>query len=286
MKVDRYPESPAEPTACLTLDLEPSFDVGSTAVRHQVFDHLDDYIERFQRRDLPVSMFVVGRTVEAYPELVRRLDGALDVEFHLHSYSHDMSGEADIEAEIRRGVEAFESVLGRTPVGYRAPRYIATASDLEALSAAGFAFDSSVCPSYRPGVYDHLDKPTEPFYPAVSPDLLELPISVHPRLRVPIIQSFLKLLGRPYLRLLERSSLPNPLIYNSHLHDYYRTDAHDMLSPFKRLLFSRNMADSFELFEQFVDLLEDRNYRFRKLSDVAATLSETERSASVVSPRH
>jgi peptidoglycan/xylan/chitin deacetylase (PgdA/CDA1 family) len=281
MNVDRFPDTVAEPTTCITMDLEESFDVGSPTVERQVFDHLEDYIDRIQRWDIPVSMFVVGRTVEQYPEMIRRLDAALDVEFHLHSHTHDMSGEADIEGEICRGIDAFESVLGRRPVGYRAPRYLVTGPDLEALSAAGFEFDSSICPSYRPGVYDHLDKPREPFYPAVSPDLLELPISVHPQLRVPITQSFMRLLGTPFLKLLEYSTLPDLLIYNSHLHDYYRTDAHDMLPTVKKALFSRNMADSVDLFERFLTILEDHDYRFRTVSDVAATLSDTARSPSV-----
>lgn len=283
MDVDRYPGPPSEQTACLTMDLERSFDVGSAAVEGQVFDRLDDYIDRLQYRDVPVSMFVVGRTVEERPEMIRRLDSALDVEFHLHSYSHDMSGETDTAWEIEQGLDAFESVIGREPTGYRAPRYIATAEDLEALSDADFAFDSSVCPSYRPGVYNHLDKPTKPFYPAVSPDLLEIPISVHPQLRVPVTQSWLRLFGSPYLRLLEHTSLPNLVVYNSHLHDYYRTQAHDMLSPVKKRLFCRNLEDSLALFDRFLDMLEERCYRFRTLGDVASMLSEPVASSSTAS---
>lgn len=283
MNVDRYADPVETPTACLTLDLEYSFDEGSEAVRYRVFDHLDDYIARFKRRGLPVSIFVVGQTLEDRPEAIRRLDDELDAEFHLHSYSHDMDGAADIEWEIRRGIEAFESILGRRPAGYRAPRCIVTRAELEALSTAGFDFDSSVCPSYRPGVYNHLDAPSEPYYPAACPDLLEMPISVQPQLRVPLSQSYIRLFGEPLMQLLERGSLPDLLVYNSHLHDYYRTDAHDMLSPLRKVMFTRNLDDSTVLFERFLDAVEARGYRFRRLSEVAEEISDPTPIRSVAS---
>lgn len=264
-------------TACVTLDLEDNWKFESDDLRYLVFDHLDEYVELIRSLDLPLTVFVVGEVLEDRPGVVRRLDAELDVEFHLHSYSHDMDGAVDIGREISDGIRAFRSVLGREPRGYRAPRFIVDGSDLAALSEAGFAFDSSVCPSYRPGVYNNLDAPTEPYYPASAPDLLELPVSVHPRLRVPFTQSYLRLLRRPYLALLRRTDLPDPLIFDSHLHDYFHTAAHDELEGMRRFLFTHNLDDSIDLFARFVALLRERGYRFEKLGDVAAGVERRER---------
>ena len=259
-------------TACVTLDLEDNWKFESADLRYLVFDHVDEYAELIRSLDLPLTVFVVGEVLEDRPDVVRRLDAELDVEFHLHSYSHDMDGAVDTEREIRDGVRAFRSVLGRDPRGYRAPRFIVDGGDLAALSEAGFEFDSSVCPSYRPGVYNNLDAPTEPYYPEAAPDLLELPISVHPRLRIPFEQSYLRLLRGPYLALLRRSDLPDPLIFNSHLHDYFHTAAHDELEGARRFLFTHNLDSSIDVFARFVALLRERGYRFEKLGDVAATI--------------
>lgn len=261
--------SAAPKTACVTLDLEDNWDFEAERLRYLVFDHLDEYIEMIRSLDLPVTVFVVGQVLEERPEVVRRLDAELDATFHLHSYSHDMSGETDIEVEIRDGVAAFESVLGRRPRGYRAPRFIVDEGDFRALEEAGFEFDSSVCPSYRPGMYNNLGAPTEPYFPAEAPDLLELPVSVHPLLRIPFSQSYLRLLGDPYLRLLSRSPLPEPLVINSHLHDFFHTDAHDHLGGFRRFLFTHHLDDSVRIFMEFVELVRERGVRFRTLDEVA-----------------
>lgn len=274
---------PHRRTACITLDLENNWTFDSESLQYRVFDYIDEYIELISSLDIPLTVFVVGEVLEDRPDVVDRLDEALDVEFHLHSYRHDMSGEAPIEAEIRDGVAAFEETLGRRPAGYRAPRFIVDDGDLRALSEAGFAFDSSICPSYRPGVYNNLDRPTEPFVPSEAPELLELPVSVHPRLKIPFEQSYLRLLRAPYLSVLDRSRLPRLLVFNSHLHDYFHTEAHDRLSGLRRLLFTNNIDRSMAIFEQFVTALRDRGYQFRKLGDVAAQLDQSAPATAAVS---
>lgn len=256
-------------TACITLDLENNWDFEDETLQYLVFDHLDEYVERMQSLDLPVTVFVVGEVLEDRPAAVRRLDRELDCEFHLHSHRHDMSGDADIEREIREGVRAFEAVFGRRPRGYRAPRLMVDDGDLAALSTAGFGFDSSICPSYRPGVYNHLGEPNEPYVPDEATDLLEIPISAHPLSRIPLSQSYLRLLRSPYLWLLERTELPDPLVFGSHLHDFFYTSAHAQLSSIRRLLFTRNIERSWDVFERFVEILRERGYTFRTLGAMA-----------------
>lgn len=267
---------PEQRLSAITLDLENNWNLQSETLRYLVFDHLERFIEMIQALDIPVTVFAVGEVLEDRPDVVHRLDEELDVEFHLHSYRHDMQGEADIGHEIHHGIRAFESTFGRKPAGYRAPRFIIDDSDLAALSEAGFTFDSSICPSYRPGVYNHMDKPTEPYFPDAASDLLELPISVHPQLRIPFEQSFLRLLREPYLALLRRSTLPDPLVFNSHLHDFYHTAAHNELDGVRHLLFNANIENSREIFERFVAMLRDRGYEFRKMSDIATAIKARE----------
>lgn len=263
-------QSPEGKTACITLDLENNWKFESANLQYLVLDYLDEYIELIQSLDVPVTVFVVGQLLEERPDAVWQLDAELDVEFHLHSYSHDMNGTADIEREIRDGIEAFETVFGRKPAGYRAPRFILNDGDLAALAEADFVFDSSVCPSYRPGVYNNLEKPMKPYVPDEAPDLLEIPISAHPRLRVPFSQSYLRLLRGPYLALIRRSRLPNPLVFDSHLHDFFHTRSHDQLEGIRRFLFKYNIDNSEDIFRQFVTLLRERGYQFQHLSTLAS----------------
>jgi peptidoglycan/xylan/chitin deacetylase (PgdA/CDA1 family) len=130
--------------AHITLDLENNWTFVSEELRYLVLEHLDEYVDMIRSLGVPVTVFVVGKLLEDRPGVVRRLNDELDAEFHLHSYSHDMQGRADIEREIRQGVDAFEDVFERQPRGYRAPRFIIDDDDLAALAEAGFGFDSSV----------------------------------------------------------------------------------------------------------------------------------------------
>lgn len=259
----------AVPLACITLDLEDDWSIPGED--DPTFENLDRYVALVDDLEVPLSVFAVGKTIERRPAVVDRLRSELDAEFHLHSYRHDMTKSYDFRAELRRGVDAFERHFGTTPVGYRAPQGNVEPDELVALERAGFEFDASVFPSYRPGVYNNLRAPLTPYVPDGVEELIEIPFAAVPWLRIPIAQNYLKLLGDPYLALLKRGPLPDVLVYDSHLQDFWPTAFHENLPTVKRLLWKRNIDRSVELFEQFVGILRQRGYEFGKISEVSRT---------------
>ncbi|WP_394740081.1 polysaccharide deacetylase family protein [Natronococcus roseus] len=254
--------------ACLTLDLENDWYFDDPEYDHLTFEYLDDYIDLIKRVDVPVSFFVVGKTIEKYPDAIDRLDRELDSEFHLHSYQHDTSKAYDFQAEVRAGKGAFEAHFGYAPTGYRAPQGNIDPAEFAILEEEGFVFDSSVFPSVRPGVYSNLDKPLAPYHPTETEELVEVPIAATPGTRIPVCQSYLKLLGRPYLAYLKYAPLPEPLVFNTHLQDFFRTDSHDRLAQPKRTIMKRNLADSRELFVDAIARLRERGYEFRPMTEL------------------
>ncbi|AGB17437.1 putative xylanase/chitin deacetylase [Halovivax ruber XH-70] len=264
---------PAERIACLTLDLENDWYVEQSGYDHLTFAYIDDYIELIRDIDVPVSFFVVGRTIERYPDVIDELESKLTCEFHLHSYQHDTSKSYDFQAELRRGREAFVAHFGYEPMGYRAPQGNIDADEFAMLEAAGFHFDSSVFPSYRPGVYNNLAAPRTPYRPDGTTELLELPVGTTAT-RVPLSHSYLKLLGRPFLRALESVSLPTPLVYNTHLQDLYRTRTYELLPRWKRAVFERNVDRSTALLRSVVETLRHRGYSFTTISRAYETHRE------------
>ena len=257
--------------ACVTLDLENDWYFDEPGYDHLTFEYIEEFIELIQELDVPVTFFVVGRTLERFPEVIDRLEVELECEFHLHSYQHDTTKSYDFRTEIRRGKAVFENLFGFEPVGYRAPQGNIEPAEFEILADEGFQFDSSIFPSYRPGVYSNLDKPLTPYRPDGVDGLLEIPIGATPWTRIPLSQSYLKLLGRPFQAYLERAPLPSPLVYNMHLQDLYRTDSYDKLGQPKRFLFERNVERSEELLRWSVDLFRERGYEFRTMTDVYGT---------------
>ncbi len=257
-------------TACITLDLESDWFVDEPGRTYQTVEYLDAYIELIQSVDVPVTVFVVGRLLEERPDVVERLDAALDCEFHLHSYAHDPEMSRGFRSDLREGIEAFESFFGHRPQGYRAPLGKISAENLVTLDDEGLAFDSSIFPSYRPGAYNNLDAPTHPYRPAGTDGLVEFPIGVLPYVRIPTAQSYLKLGGQAYIRLLDLLEPPDPLVFLSHLHDFIDTPANEYRSQPMKAIQQRNLTESASLFQELVQQLTAMGYRFRTIGELYA----------------
>lgn len=264
-----------DPLACITLDLENDWQFDEPGFDHLTFEYLDEYIAVISDLNIPISIFVVGKTLERYPDAVERLRSNLDVEFHLHSYHHDMSKSVDFEADLSRGIDAFESFFGTTPNGYRAPQGNIESDELAVLDARGFDFDSSIFPSYRPGLFNNLDAPLHPYRLDGLSHLVEIPFAAVPRLRIPVAQSYLKLLGEPFLRYVKWADLPEILVFDSHLQDFFETASHDNLEAPLRWIHKRNLDRSIDIFREMVQHLRTAGYTFTKMSAVHDRVRET-----------
>lgn len=135
----------------------------------------------------------------------------------------------DYRNDIDRGIEAYRGHFGSTPDGYRVPQGRTDPQQLQYLERCVFDFDSSIFPSYRPGVYQNLSAPRTPHIPSGLDRLREIPIGVLPRVRIPFSQSCMKLFGRSYLTYLRYANLPDVMVFDSHLQYFYRTASHDNL---------------------------------------------------------
>jgi peptidoglycan/xylan/chitin deacetylase (PgdA/CDA1 family) len=258
------------PTICLTLDLEPDFS-GRLEPTYLSWDpeKLEGLLELLRRFGARLTVFVVGQSLAARPDVIRRLEEA-GAEFHLHSHSHDLA-QPDALEEIRQGTLAFEAALGVRPRGYRAPEGRISQAGWKRLSDEGFLFDSSVFPSVWPSPRYLAYRP-RPFRPQGLP-LWELPISTLTPLRFIVSLSWMKLLGWGlYEVLLERAAWPDPLVFDMHLHDLVPTEAFSRLGPVWRFIYRRNRDQGRAILERFLKLAEQRGARFRTLGEVAADL--------------
>lgn len=101
------------------------------------------------------TMFVLGRLAEAFPEVVREIDGA-GHEVASHGYEHVeifKQAREEFTEDIRRSKDVLEQILGHSIRGYRAPDFSIVPSTLwalEVLAEAGFEYDSSIFPIHHP----------------------------------------------------------------------------------------------------------------------------------------
>ena len=199
--------------------------VEGDAPRLALVHWLPRFLRLFEALRIQATFFVIGRDLEADLEDggrgadVLRSALAAGHELGSHSWAHayDMSAwdEARVLADLRRCDELLRSI-GASPCGFRAPGYTHSEAMLRAVAAVGYRYDSSCLPSpayyvgkvgvmaamavsgrrsssQLRGVRSFLG-PRAPHRRSDVP-LVELPMSVTPRLRLPLIGT--TLLGGP-----------------------------------------------------------------------------------------
>jgi len=232
------------------------------AADHAVYDRaVPRFLELASAARVPLTLFVVGSDLSrAQNATVLRRAAAEGHELGNHTLDHhyDLSRRepAEVERQIAAANDAIAAHTGQRPTGFRAPGYVVNDDVYRALAATGMAYSSSVfpCPSYytakaavigglyalgrssssivhHPGV---LTAPTEPYrvgtpYYRRGAGLLELPIQVTPRLRLPVFGTVLSMLG-PALAPRLLGSLVGCELINLELHGIDLLDRDDGLA--------------------------------------------------------
>jgi peptidoglycan/xylan/chitin deacetylase (PgdA/CDA1 family) len=95
-----------------------------------------------------------------------------------HGYFH---GHFEASKDLKNSKDLLEKLSGKSVTGFRMARmqYV----DESEILKAGYAYHSSLNPTWIPGRYDHRDKPTKPFF---EKGLWNVPASVSPWLRIPL----------------------------------------------------------------------------------------------------
>ena len=267
---------------CLTLDLEQDYGELLDEPCYEGLEHIPSIVNFFRERGIPLTCFVQGSLFETHPAQIEELC-TLDVDFELHSYSHPSPKLSNTEFEVEKGKEAYKRFFGKDPVGYRAPLCVINSKDYETLASHEFRFDSSICPSMRPGVFNNFSKPATP-YLVDNPRTVEFPLTVLSNIiRIPMGLSYINLLGKSYLRLLKLFPLPNLMIVDFHLHDLFGLSSSNRIplrklpfiyrSIFRRIYQARN-GKGLDTLDEFITILCNRGYSFSKLIDIYEVISK------------
>lgn len=254
--------------AFITLDLESDWTIGGRGNNNPTFSYIEKYIKMVEELEIPISIFAVGKVIEKNPEIINKLQNRLDCEFYLHSYQHDVTKSYEFTTEIKRGIDAFKSYFDRHPLGYRAPQGNITKSELMKLEELKFKFDSSIYPSYRPGVYNNIRSPITPYYFEFLESLLEMPFTALPKLRIPVSLNYLKLFGKSLKLAIDTIGLPSVVMFDSHLQDFWQTQFHENLPSLRRRLMTRNINRAEDIFTDFIKYIRNKKYEFFKISEL------------------
>lgn len=181
-------------TGChvLTVDVEEYFQTAAfdPYVDRAEWDYLPSRVELsvgklaefLDRHSVRATFFVLGWIARRYPEMVRSL---VDRGHEVASYGWDRRPLTELsretfQDEVQRSRALLEDITGEPVHGFRAPDLSLVSSAewaLEVLAAEGFAYDSSIYPSWRIG-HHNAGVSLEPHVVRSSAgEILELPVT-------------------------------------------------------------------------------------------------------------
>ena len=260
---------------CYTLDLEHDYAGLSPSEEYEAFSHtgaldrLSDIVRRFE---LKLTVFATGKILDQKKETVDFFQ-KLGAEIELHGYNHVMY-RPNLALELQKGAEAYRKYFGKNPMGYRSPGGVISPDLLKALATEGIRYDSSLIPSYRLGVYKNLKSPIQPFHDSEA-SILELPIGVVPKIRIPIAASYIRLLGlTTYKLLFSLFGTISPIVYLFHLVDLIPTQMRKQLSPFWRFVYAKGQRKAIEVFDASVNHFKNLGYKPEFMSHLYKIFSQ------------
>lgn len=139
--------------------------------------------ELLKKHGLRATFFVTARFAKKYPGLMRTLAKEHEIALHgaAHGDNYRTMPPEDAQRIIAQARKDVERIIKKPVFGFRAPRFEVPA--LPVIHDAGFAYDSSLHPTYIPGRYNHFFKPRTPYKRG---RLTIFPVSVAPITRAPI----------------------------------------------------------------------------------------------------
>lgn len=180
------------------------------------------FIDIFDKFNIKATFFIIGSDIDrTNVEFLKKLvEKGHEIANHTYSHPFGMSKLSwqEKQKEIQKNEELIKSITGTRPVGFRAPGYDIDPETLNILEDRGYLYDSSVFPTLVSPLFKIIHKllrkegtissrmgslfmsfaPIEPYFPdknfiwkkTDTGNLLEIPISVTPFLRLPFYASF------------------------------------------------------------------------------------------------
>jgi polysaccharide deacetylase family protein (PEP-CTERM system associated) len=178
-------------TNAFSVDVEDYYQVQSLAsvypmtrwesCESRVERNTDSILDLLAETKAKGTFFVLGWIAERHPNLMRRI-AAAGHELGSHGYCHarvDGQTPEQFREDVRKARGIVEDIAGASVRGYRAATFSVGPSTPWAwpiLEEEGFAYSSSVYPVAR-DLYSFPDAPREPYRPADTTALVEIPIA-------------------------------------------------------------------------------------------------------------
>ncbi len=165
---------------------------------------LEKLLDLFETYDVKATFFFTHYLASRATGLLRKVSRKHEIGSHgIADVDHTRVRFSRLSRLLFRSKSFLEKVTKDVVLGFRAPRHRINPLILALISSLGFRYDSSINPTWIPGRYNYLWY--EPFIKTIKTEqgeLIEVPISAHPLLRVPLMWVVLRNLPLEFIELL------------------------------------------------------------------------------------
>jgi len=217
-------------------------------------------------KDITTTLFTTAHFAEYFPEQIRELSKKHEIASHTYYHS-----KFEVE-DLQNSRSKLEELTGKTVTGLRMPRMMPVSVD--AVSVAGSCYDASIHPTWLPGRYNNLHLPKTSYF---DNELLRIPASVSPALRIPLFWLSFKNFPFEYYKKLAIKTLRKDGVLSLYFHPWEFVDISGYGLPrYTRKICGDELIERLQKLLKFLkeegEFLAMQEYAFSKLKKSAGSL--------------
>lgn len=161
------------------------------------------------------------------------------------------------EKHLAESKQELERLFDTKVVGLRMPRMMAVSED--AVSEAGYFYNSSINPTYLPGRYNNFNVSRQPFWQKRS---LQFPASVSTIFRIPLFWLSFHNFPLSVYKLLSKLSINSTGFLNIYFHPWEFADISNPKYKLPAFTFKNTNVAMVNRFDDFIKWAKKNNYQF------------------------
>lgn len=213
---------------------------------------LQNILQILKENQIKATFFSTVVFAQNNQDLIRQLL-AEGHELASHTWFHsDFEEKHLLESRLE-----LEKLFDTKVIGLRMPRMSPVAED--AVSEAGYFYNSSINPTYLPGRYNNFSVSRKPFW---QKNILQFPASVSTVLRIPLFWLSFHNFPLSIYKLLSKVSLKETGFLNIYFHPWEFADISDPKYKLPAFTFTNTNEAMVSRFDDFIKWAKKNNYQF------------------------
>jgi len=251
-----------------TVDVESIPLKSGTKDYSSVIEGIPILLDLFKEFDVFSTFFLTSDVAENTAYMIKEV-AKRGHEIACHGAEHRLLNLDDRDQQFKnigRATEAIRENLHIAPIGFRAPVNKVNEKTLDVLMELGYRYDSSVVPSFRILRKYYFPKaPRMPYRPSMynisekgQSSIIEIPISVLPRIKLPLVFSYMLLFGLDLFKFSLSSFDQEIMMFVMHTYDLFLLPNQVDAALGARILYKKGKGKRYMMLRDLLEFLETR----------------------------